>query len=173
MHTLGGANGRGIEFNMNGNDISDKSGCQCYGNIVSNMPDVGYRCNWNRYQVVFYNNVANNCDTSFWFQHDFQSPGLNIKMRNNISLNPITRHIYFQSFSGANAPILDSDYNIFYPTSGSLFWFWTNSVGGSKTFTEWQVLSHAGCTFDPHSWAGNPLSMLQMAIFIFCLLLPL
>jgi len=78
-------------------------------------------------------------------------------MRNNISLNPITRHIYFQSFSGANAPILDSDYNIFYPTSGSLFWFWTNSVGGSKTFTEWQVLSHAGCTFDPHSWAGNPL----------------
>ncbi len=151
-HELGGANSRGIEFNCDGGDTHDKSGNKCYGNIVTNMVDTGYRCTWAEYAVTFYNNVAYNCGISFRFSNSVQDIGPNAVLRNNISLYPTARHIHYGTKVGVTDYIIDSDYNIFYPVSGLDF-----ALNGYKTYAEWQAHSNPGCTTDPHSIVADPM----------------
>jgi hypothetical protein len=155
MHTSGGANSRGIEHNTVINDL-DTSGNKIYGNIVKNCLDVGYRF---RYKDlgIFYDNIAYNCGISFYFHRQQGTKyGLKIEMKNNISLYPKVYHIYFQDLDheagiSDNNCKIDSDYNLFYPNSGNLFYFYDSRGGGIKTFRQWQALSKTGCIFDTNS----------------------
>jgi len=158
-HTLAGANSRGIEFNMDVDNTADKSGNKCYGNIVGpNVSGHGYRTTWEEYEVDFYNNVAYNCGISFYFYHTYQDDiGPNVKLRNNISFNPGTYHIYFKTDESAGEYTIDSNYNNFYPTLGDLFYFYDEVNQAAITLTEWQALSKNGCTFDPNSIVADPL----------------
>ena len=155
----GEGRGRGIELNMDPpNYTSDKSGCQVYGNIVVNAPDVAYRSTFATDQVVFYNNLAYKCDTSFYFNYVYTTDtGPNIVFRNNISINPTTMHIYFGSVTDEGNYTIDSDYNLFYPDMPEGFRF--KDVGYHKytNLSGWQMLSMYGCTFDPNSIVADPL----------------
>jgi len=157
MHTIGGARGRGIELNMHPPNAQDRSGCQVYGNIVANCPGVGYRSTFDQNQVLFYNNVAYNCDYSFYFNFVYRDyTGPNITLRNNISVGPRTMHIYFGSATGEDNYTIDSDYNLFYPDKPKGFGFKESGYATYPDLSGWQALSRAGCTFDQHSLIGNP-----------------
>jgi len=146
-YTSGGATGYGIAFNCNGNARAEKSGVAVYGNIVTNCT-VGYRYHWEEYQATFYNNVAYNCsEHSFWIhRNDY---GQNVKLRNNISLNPGEYHIVFSTnFISPGDYVIDSDHNLFYPISGDTFFFHDATGGGARTFNDWQAISKSGCTTD-------------------------
>lgn len=152
-HTNYSANGRGIEFNQDGDNTADKSGNQCYGNIVSNIDDHGYRCTWPSDQVVFYNNLAYKCDTSFYFHHTEQASGPNIIFKNNVSISPVTRHVYFYTDTGDGNFGINADYNSYYPVSGDDFYF---NADTAITYAEWTALSATGCTFDDNSSTADP-----------------
>jgi len=159
-HTVGGANSRGIEHNTETNDV-DTHGNEIYGNIVANCQDAGYRF---RYKDLgkFYNNIAYNCGTSFYFHRQTGTTyGMKIEFKNNISLNPRSLHLYFQDLAheagtGDTNCRLDSDYNLFYPISGSQFVFNHKSSTTTTTLTGWKALSKPGCIFDPHSLGQDP-----------------
>jgi PKD repeat protein len=161
FHTLGRLEpSRGIEFNTVGSDL-DLSGNQIYGNIVVGAVDTAYRF---RYKDLgkFYNNVAYNCGTSFYFSRQSGTTySLKIELKNNISINPTLYHVYFQDPNHAagtgdtNCRII-SDYNIFYPLSGEQFFFQDSSGYRYYNFAGWKALSRPGCTFDPQSRAQDP-----------------
>jgi PKD repeat protein len=157
-HTLGGAGGRGIEFNCESGNVQDRSGNECYGNIVTNVNDTGYRTTFSglNAEIKFFNNVAYNCRVSFYFQQ-LGSMGPYVVAKNNISLNPRVEHLRF-SCGGApeGSYKIDSNFNCFYPLTGSQFYFYAGTAGGSFTFTDWKKLSKSGCTFDPSSLASDP-----------------
>jgi len=158
MHTLGGARGRGIELNMNPPNMQDRSGCQVYGNIVANCPGVGYRSTFDQHQVLFYNNVAYNCDISFYFNFTYRDyTGPNIVLRNNISLSPKTMHLYFGSATDDSNYTIDSDYNIFYPDMPNSFCLKESGYATYPDLSGWQAISRSGSTFDPHSFTADPL----------------
>jgi len=166
MHTLPDsqgryANSRGIEYNCTGDNDSDKSGNKCYGNIVANVDDAGYRYTWAEYEVDFYNNIAYNCGVSFYLSHSIQDIGPNIKLRNNISLYPGEKHINFGTDVEGNY-VIDSDYNVFFPIAEDNFFIYTPEAWGlvhrtNMSFSEWQALSIPGSTFDTHSIVADPL----------------
>jgi len=153
MHTLGGSNSRGIELN-GANTIAVHTGVEVYGNIVANIEGVAYRVMWPGIdEVVFYNNVAYNTATSFYFHHGyFPDKGPKIIFKNNISLYPSTYHVAFSYGAECDDYVMNSDYNIFYPVSGDDFAF-----HGGKTYAQWQALSNPRCTFDPNSIVADPL----------------
>jgi len=157
-HQLSGSNGRGIQLNMQASNEQDKSGCQVYGNIVTNTQDYAYRSTWATEQIVFYNNVAYNCGGSFYFNYTYTNYlGPNIVLRNNISINPTTDHIYFGSATNEGNYTIDSDYNLFYPDLSKGFGFKESGYATYPNLSGWQSLSRSGCTFDPHSIVANPL----------------
>jgi len=157
-HQLGGANGRGIQLNMRASNIQDKSGCQVYGNIVANTQDYAYRSTWATDQIVFYNNVAYNCGGSFYFNYTYTNYlGPNIVLRNNISINPTTFHLYFGSASNEGNYTIDSDYNLFYPDKSDGFAFKQSGYATYPNLSGWQALSRSGCTFGPNSIIADPL----------------
>jgi len=155
-HSDWGANSRGIELNT-GPGQAPGTSAVVYGNIVGpNVSDTGYQYYWTELGE-FYNNVAYDCGTSFRFS-GYSYPA-RVKLRNNISVNPTTRHILFRSTGTETDYSIDSDYNLFYPISGEQFFFYeyATASGGDKTFAEWQALSITGSTFDPNTIAANPL----------------
>ena len=167
MHRIADENGirpnaRGIEWNAGNLDSNSvRTGNECYGNIVANMEGSAFKCSWAVYTVPFYNNIAYNCGKSFYFILSGSPTGPEIVMRNNISLNPRERHIHFNS--GTIIPegdySIDSDYNIFYPTGDADYFYMFSEGTGvlNVNYAEWQALSLAGCTFDPHSIVADPL----------------
>jgi len=161
MHSIV-ANGRGIELNTVDSEL-DLSNYKIYGNIVARCPDVGYRCRFH-HLTKFYNNVAYDCGTSFYFHRQSGTTyGLKIEFKNNISLNPkpSTYHIVFSdaSHEAGNSDTncrLISDNNIFFPISGNQF-VYVDKIGQAQTnLTGWKALSRAGCAFDPQSLAQDP-----------------
>jgi PKD repeat protein len=158
-HHLGGAMGRGIELNNDGDNVGDKSGWQVYGNIVTNTAAAAYYCSWGIYEVKFYNNVAyNSDDESFYFINGVLSTGPNIIMRNNISLDPGTYHVrYNAAIATEGNYVINSDNNLFYPVTGSPFFFWAGGAQlGAQTWTQWKARTKSGCTFDPSSLTSDP-----------------
>ena len=157
-HSIGGARDRGIEINMSGANSMPRSGYQVYGNIVGPGVDGdGYRSTFDTYEVIFYNNIAYGCDYSFYFDYVYSAEkGPNIRLRNNISMNPKTLHIYFGSQTTDANYVIDSDYNLFYPDGAAFFRL--KDLGGQTNtdFAGWQSLSKAGCTFDPNSILDDP-----------------
>jgi hypothetical protein len=160
MHSLGGANNRGVEFNL-GAEAADTRGNRIYGNIVGpGVSGVGYRAKY-KDEVQFFNNVCYECGTSFYFLNHVKT--LRVKLRNLISLNPTGNHIYFASNGTETEYSIDSDYNIFWPISGEQFWFREYLTGNiqSLNFSQWQALSRNGSTFDPNSIIADPMFVSQ------------
>ena len=161
MHSIAGARNRGIELSMDGSNTGDKSGCEVYGNIVANITSRAYSCSWQTDEVKFYNNVAYNCYTAFWFSYSYNSDyGPNITMKNNISFDIDFMHVYFSAGNAAQGDYaINSDYNIF-NNANLADSFRHNDVGGltKGVLTVWQALSKSGCTFDVvNSLTGDPL----------------
>jgi len=160
-HTLNGANARGIEYNMSGKNTASKEGNVCYGNIVANMVGNeadGYRSTWASDQIVFYNNIAYNCNQSFYFNYTCTSDrGPNIVLKNNISIESANYHIYFGSATNEGNYTIDSDYNLFYPDKSEGFAFKEVGYATYTNLSGWQSLSRSRCTFDPHSIVADPL----------------
>jgi hypothetical protein len=151
-HQLGGARGRGIELNTDYPASGERSGCQVYGNIVTDLPGVAYRSTWPTFQLVFYDNVAYNCDYSFYVNYTYsQEVGPNVVFKNNISVSPTTAHIYFGSNTAVGNYTIDSDNNLFCSDGDNLFIFKQLSWSTATNFSGWQALSKSGCTFDPNS----------------------
>jgi len=153
MHTLGGANSRGIEFICDNDASADKSGNKVYQNIVMNAD----RCYQSQieYEVEFYNNIAYNCREGFASTRNYNYTGTRVKFRNNIFLNNQLYHIGWHS--GANNYLIDSDYNLFYPSENM---FRHAIEGGVMNFTEWQAHTAStcpNCVFDPNSLVADPL----------------
>jgi len=155
-HTTGGANSRGIELNQGAN-TETKSNVQVYGNIVTGCGSQGYSSTFqDPGELVFYNNVAYDCDMSFYFNHTATATGPNIKMRNNISLSPGTLHVYMGSNANDGNYVIDSDNNCFYP-DGAAFFRLKDSGGQTNTnFAGWQGFSQTGCIFDPSGVLADP-----------------
>jgi PKD repeat protein len=157
MHQLGGARGTGIAIGMDPPNEEDLSGNQVYGNIVANCPSKGYSSNYDTYEIVFYNNVAYNCEYSFYFNAVYRDyTGPNITLRNNISLAPKSAHIYFGSATSEVNYTIDSDYNLFYPDMPTGFAFKESGYSTYTNFSGWQAVSRSGCTFDLNSLTSNP-----------------
>lgn len=151
------ARGRGIEFQIGEDNVADKSGCEVYGNIVSNIPSIAYRSTWPTVEVVFYNNTAVNAGQSFWFNHTQQAnKGPNIILKNNISLNPVGDHIFFGSATTDANYTLTSDFNMWYPDGAGLFELQDSGESPDNDLAGWQALVKAGCTFDPSSTIDEP-----------------
>jgi len=158
MHQLGGARGTGIAIGMDPPNEEDLSGNQVYGNIVANCPSKGYTSNYDLHEVVFYNNVAYNCGTSFYFNAVYRDyTGPHITLRNNISVGPKTMHLYFGSATGEGNYTIDSDYNLFYPDKPKGFGFKEKGYATYPDLSGWQAVSRTGCTLDPHSIVAKPL----------------
>jgi len=154
MHSLGGANDKGVEFNLSVTAV-DVSGNKIYGNIVGPGVDgTGYLTKYAD-EVQFYNNVAYECNVSFWL-YNHAAP-VRVEFKNNISLNPTQYHIYFGGNEPEGTYHIDSDYNIFYPVSGNQFHFRDESGYHDINLTQWQSFSRTNCTFDPHSIVADPL----------------
>jgi len=154
MHTNGGANGRGIELNTD-SATGPFTNIQVNDNIVANIPDSGFRFKFGTV-TTFYNNTAYACKYSFYTLQNTGANGMKMTLRNNISMNPVTAHIYFldnlhAAGTGATNCYLDSDYNLFYPDTGTLFYFCDSGGAHTVNFTNWKALSHTGCVYDPHS----------------------
>jgi len=156
-HTLGGANGFGIELAGDGDDRHNNTGNAIYGNIVQNCT-IGYRYRYVQ-EHPFYNNIAYNCGTSFYSLGSGVHPddlSYNIKMRNDISLFPTNYHIEART-NGDDHFVFDSDYNIFYPDTGNKFLL--ADLGSTRTmnFAGWQNLVRPGSTFDPNTIIADPM----------------
>ena len=163
-HSNGGANDNGITINTGPAQALGTS-ADVYGNIVGpNITNVCYRYFWEELGE-FYNNVAYECGTSFYFHHHLFP--VHVKMRNTISINPRAYHIRFSSNSNRSGEyMLDSDYNLFYPIEGEKFFFWDRGCGDhtrpnefctGMNYTQWQSIPSPGSTFDPHSIVADPL----------------
>ncbi|KYK25768.1 hypothetical protein AYK26_02015 [Euryarchaeota archaeon SM23-78] len=158
LHGLGGHKvGGGIAFGAPGYvTLGNTSGNKVHHNIVCDGED-GLYYKWpdplESYNNVFCNNINNmRCGQT---QSDGRGPG--IKVRNTISLNPISYHFVFGTLANKSDYILDSDYNIFYPNSGDKFYLRDADGWASYNFSEWQELSSPGYIFDPNSLVTNPL----------------
>jgi len=148
-HTIGGiTNGYGISLMCDNDSLSDKSGNQIYQNIVINCT-VGIRVQYED-EVVVYNNVMESCNRGFEATRNYNGLGANVKLKNNIFSNN-TYHINFRT--GATDFVLDSNYNLFYPTSGTKF----NYRGTDQSFSQWKSNAKSGCVFDSNSIEGNPV----------------
>ena len=81
------------------------------------------------------------------FYRNYHGLGPDEKLRNNIFLMSRLYHINWGS--GASNYIIDSDYNLFFPSLGKTMHHATQ--GGALTLNEWQAISIPDCTFDPNS----------------------
>ena len=133
-HTNGGANSRGIEFQVTNDGLSDKTGNIVHHNIVTNCSGFGYTSGVED-TTKFYNNVAHNCGTSFRHNRGYGGYGPDVKTRNNISLSPTTLHIQFTT--GQPTYSCDFDYNLYYPDGATLF----NYLGSISNFADWKTNS--------------------------------
>ncbi|UCH90170.1 MAG: putative Ig domain-containing protein, partial [Thermoplasmata archaeon] len=157
-HKLNGARGMGIAIGKHPPNAMDCSGNQVYGNIVANCPSHAYSSTYDLDEVVFYNNIAYNCDTSFYFNATYREDnGPKIVFKNNISINPTGQHLYFGSVTSEGNYTLNSDYNLFYPDKQNGFGFKGSDYSVYPDLSGWQVLSRSGCTFDPHSIVADPM----------------
>ncbi len=157
-HQLGSSNGRGVQLNMCSENVTDKSGCQVYGNVVANTQDYAFRSTWATDEIVFYNNLAYNCGGSFYFNYTAtQDLGPNIVLRNNVSINPRTYHIYFGSNTNEGNYTIDSDFNLFYPDKQQGLAFKESGYAKYTNLSGWQSLSRSGSTFDLNSIVADPL----------------
>lgn len=137
-HTLGGANNVGIEYRCNNDSLSDKSGHDCYFNIVANC-EIGI-ANQFEDEVEVYNNVVYSCTHSFYSSRSYDGNGPVWKGRNNISLSPEARH---HTHSNSGGAVWDFDYNLYYPDTGNLFY--TTAVRETN-FADWR-----GAGYDTNS----------------------
>ena len=155
---------RGFELHLSA-IAANVSGNKVYNNIVGPGVDgVCYRAKYEE-EVEFYNNIAYNCSTSFYFANN--EVALKMKLRNLISLNPTGYHIYFGVNNGSITDYyIDSDYNLFWPVSGEKFFFRSNNSQAKNedfkgNFTEWQNLTNitnkGSSVFDPNSIAADPM----------------
>jgi len=147
-HRLGGSSGNGIEFTC-GASHGDCSGNACIGNIVVCTGEDAFRSKWKQ-TVKFYNNVAYGASRfNYYFGNAYNE--VRVEAKNNISMNPGTYHIEFQTNAAAGNYVCDVDYNLYYPDSGTKFIFQDASDVQYVNFSGWKSLAKPGCTFDPHS----------------------
>ena len=159
LNDQGNAFGMSFSGDTNSYD-ADHTGNKIYNNIVMGNQRAGGRglyWKWSDPADVF-NNVFYNFDVGVLTAGTggFRS---SIKLRNNILLNIGTWMIYVNA-NGAVPGInytTDSDYNLFYPVSGDMFYLIDNEGTNQTNFTGWQSISKTGCTFDPHSLTLDPL----------------
>jgi hypothetical protein len=116
-HTLGGANGRGIETSCDNDSLSDKSGNQFYHNIIINS-SAGFRFQFEQEQKVF-NNILFNCEIGIETSRNYNGLGANITLKNNIFMDSKKLHVNF--YTGAEQIILNADHNLYYPADTELF----------------------------------------------------
>ena len=156
-------NGQGILYGSSVDHDKEQgitTGNQCYGNIL-----VGPGSGSQSYGIYYkgtselecYNNVVYNFTKNYRFAGTYLNEGVHVKLRNSISLSPVTYHIEFLTGKDPGEYAINSDYNDFYPISGNQFYFWDSGGANSYNFTSWQGLSKIGCTFDPHSLTANPM----------------
>ena len=148
-HTLGGTSGWGISTQCDNDSLSDKSGNKFYQNIVVNCT-AGFRFQFEDEQEV-YNNIVYNCGSGVLSERNYDGLGAAVKLRNNIFINSSRYHIEWAS--GATSYIINSDYNLFYPTTGTPFHY----ISTDQSFSQWRSNSKSGCVFDPNSSTNNPL----------------
>ncbi|MDO8592535.1 MAG: hypothetical protein Q7R92_02015 [bacterium] len=153
LHNLGSASGYGVSSQSNNDSLSDKSGNEIYNNIVNNAT-VGYRMQFEDEQEV-YNNVAYNCAKGFESTRNYNSTvGADVTVKNNLFLNPTTKHINWGS-GATSGYTINFDHNLYFPDTGALFY--KTSDGNDINFSGWQSIVKAGSAFDPNSSVADPL----------------
>ena len=149
---VGEGGGTGISLGCASDSLSDKSGNRVYCNIVNNATPGAWFAHED--QMLVYNNVFAYCEDGVQINRYYgEAEGVNLVMKNNIFYNNSRYHIHFST--NATSYILDSDYNLFYPTEGDVMRH--QSAGGAMTIAEWQLLEGDGCTFDISSVDADPL----------------
>ena len=141
---------------------ADHSGNMIHNNIVVGNQRAGGRglyWKWSEPAEV-YNNIFYNFDVGVLTAGTggFRS---SIRLRNNI-FSSIGTWIIYVNAQGADPGaeyVIDSDNNIFYPTSGNQFYLTDNAGTVTTDFSGWQSISRPGFTFDTSSLTSNPLFM--------------
>ena len=144
-HALGGTSGWGISTQCDNDSLSDKSGNKFYQNIVANC-SVGFRFQFEDEQEA-YNNVTYNCPRGIESSRNYNDTGANVTLKNNIFYNSSSYHIWWGT--GASNFTINSDYNLFYPDTGTKFRY----KGTDYNFTDWKTQTDG----DSHSLTSDPL----------------
>ncbi len=140
-------NNRGIETQINVSNVADHSGNTIYCNIIHDCT-VGLRGQFHD-ETTWYNNTIYNCTTGFL---TLRTTGNNT-LRNNIFLNCTTNI----SATAAGTPVVNSDYNLFYPVTGDCFFISSGGEpGGNYTWTEWKAYNWGVGTDDGNSLDEPP-----------------
>lgn len=156
MHTEDGASGEGIKLGaLDAESQSDWTGCEIYGNVIANCTN-GIAISWADVDVPVYNNTVYDCSTSYRYTHTGEWTTVHALLKNNISHAPSSYHVSYNT-GVSNAANIVSNYNCFYPISGSQFVFISSgTVANPTTWASWQGLSESGCVFDPNSMVTDP-----------------
>lgn len=159
------AYGCGIVVDGNNDHLAENTyNIYVYQNIVYNCTDststYGYGIFSSRKgRVSIWNNVVNDCDTNFYFVQ-VQEDGVDVGMRNNISLSPNDEHFRFIN-SGTN-PVgyFREENNLFYPDTGTLFYFrWDDSGESAEScnYTTFKSHHQACITAAVNTWSGGTI----------------
>jgi len=151
----------GISFRGDGVNAGENKDNKIYHNIIAGC-EFGFYLKYG-YNIDVFNNVIYDCNWALSCAGGSGQPGSpKVTFKNNILLNSGTYHVRFITAYPEGEYMINSDYNLYYPFSGNLFYFGDNWGTANQSITEtdfegWQALSRSGSTFDPNSLALDPL----------------
>jgi hypothetical protein len=139
-NTVSNFGGQGVSIGGSSGGSGYHRDIKVYENIILNCED-GIRLSQtsDSYNYVV-NNVFSGCNYSIRPYDNFD----NFLVKNNISINPDTHHVYVKTAINTS----EIDYNDYYPDSSAAF----NNAGTTYTFADWKTATSQ----DAHSITSDP-----------------
>jgi len=106
-----------------------------------------------------YNNLVINCTISYKL-NGLRADGVSVDFKNNISLDPREKHVYFKQSNGVS-PIsysFESDNNLYYPDDTGLFYVYDAYASASTStgnFSDWKTAQAAIITAGTNTAGGT------------------
>ncbi len=167
--------GYAIVLQANNDYVKGQSGdLLIAGNVIMDSVGTGYAQGVgifsSRKEIAeIYNNLVINCTISYKFSGQ-RTDGASVDFKNNISLDPREKHIYFyQSCGGSISYSFECDNNLYHPDETGLFYIIEPDAGASNTsadFADWKTAqaaiitsgnNTAGGVVDANSLTSDPL----------------